>query len=389
MILGIKTTGGVSKLKTKTTDGVTKAVECACCAPFLIILQGRFAEGEGNMAGAYRGFTDFTTFFGDIKQDVLLTWSDSFVNDESKCPGGSNRSSGETEIWDGLSTHSIVTENYRTFIERQTYGSISISSYSSYGEYPDILTSFDENNFDIGGCTDNPDYTCSMSNTSVTMSRSEAFSEEEECGTYSYTGSESRSRTLTNQLSYELAEEWARENFEAFLSPPFEDPVPLLGPDGSVYYDSSGFASLTAVGNFGQYNRYVRIHGDKDYRLLFPASRSPVDPPSSELYVPSPTGYLKVWLRKITTITLPSEFSAPTPPQTTVDDSTQLVFAAKKQKSELVANEFYASDTYPIDSDFMSETIQSSASATKTRRIDVMVLGYTFDANYTGSAPPP
>ena len=31
MILGIKTTGGVSKLKTKTTDGVTKAVECACC----------------------------------------------------------------------------------------------------------------------------------------------------------------------------------------------------------------------------------------------------------------------------------------------------------------------------------------------------------------------
>ena len=31
MKLGIKTTGGVSKLKTKTTDGVTKAVECACC----------------------------------------------------------------------------------------------------------------------------------------------------------------------------------------------------------------------------------------------------------------------------------------------------------------------------------------------------------------------
>ena len=31
MILGIKNTGGVSKLKTKTTDGVTKAVECACC----------------------------------------------------------------------------------------------------------------------------------------------------------------------------------------------------------------------------------------------------------------------------------------------------------------------------------------------------------------------
>ena len=31
MILGIKTTGGVAKLKTKTTDGVTKAVECACC----------------------------------------------------------------------------------------------------------------------------------------------------------------------------------------------------------------------------------------------------------------------------------------------------------------------------------------------------------------------
>ena len=31
MKLGIKTTGGVSKLKTKTTEGVTKAVECACC----------------------------------------------------------------------------------------------------------------------------------------------------------------------------------------------------------------------------------------------------------------------------------------------------------------------------------------------------------------------
>ena len=31
MILGIKTTGEVSKLKTKTTDGVVKAVECACC----------------------------------------------------------------------------------------------------------------------------------------------------------------------------------------------------------------------------------------------------------------------------------------------------------------------------------------------------------------------
>jgi len=31
MKLGIKTTGGVAKLKTKTTDGVTKAVECACC----------------------------------------------------------------------------------------------------------------------------------------------------------------------------------------------------------------------------------------------------------------------------------------------------------------------------------------------------------------------
>lgn len=33
MKLGIKTTGGVSKLKTKTTDGVVKAVECACCDP--------------------------------------------------------------------------------------------------------------------------------------------------------------------------------------------------------------------------------------------------------------------------------------------------------------------------------------------------------------------
>ena len=33
MILGIKTTDGVSKLKTKTADGVTKAVECACCNP--------------------------------------------------------------------------------------------------------------------------------------------------------------------------------------------------------------------------------------------------------------------------------------------------------------------------------------------------------------------
>ena len=31
MKLGIKTTGEVSKLKTKTTDGVVKAVECACC----------------------------------------------------------------------------------------------------------------------------------------------------------------------------------------------------------------------------------------------------------------------------------------------------------------------------------------------------------------------
>jgi len=31
MKLGIKTTDGVSKLKTKITDGVTRAVECACC----------------------------------------------------------------------------------------------------------------------------------------------------------------------------------------------------------------------------------------------------------------------------------------------------------------------------------------------------------------------
>lgn len=33
MTLGIKTTDGVSRVKVKTADGVTKAVECACCDP--------------------------------------------------------------------------------------------------------------------------------------------------------------------------------------------------------------------------------------------------------------------------------------------------------------------------------------------------------------------
>ena len=31
MIIGTTTTDGVTKVKTKTTDGVVKAVECACC----------------------------------------------------------------------------------------------------------------------------------------------------------------------------------------------------------------------------------------------------------------------------------------------------------------------------------------------------------------------
>jgi hypothetical protein len=83
MKLGIKTTGGVSKLKTKTTDGVAKAVECACCVsiPFSLFLENKSGSGAAELGynRLYQGYRDKSTYFAtatrtDSGNAISSTW---------------------------------------------------------------------------------------------------------------------------------------------------------------------------------------------------------------------------------------------------------------------------------------------------------------------------
>ena len=340
------------------------------------------------MVSAYVGMTDDTTFFGGMNTHYSKNHSSSLTNNESKCPGGTSHSYGSAINGNGSSTHSVVTENHSTFLRRQSSGQITISTYSSSSPPYNNTSSYDNDSFYVEACPGDPAFTCSQSNSSLTRNRSWDNARESTCGSVTDYGNESISKTLTSPLSQGLAEQWARANFGAYPSAPFVDPEPSYDWwTDSYQYESGGYVSLVGNGESGPNVPYVRIYGDREYRLLFLASRSPDDPPSTELYSPSPTGYLKVWLQKNIIIQRSDGMSWPPYSETTTSETT-LVFTEKIPKSQLVAGQFYSSDVYQIASDLLAGPIQNTAFASHARVVQVYVIGYTFDANYTGATPP-
>jgi len=380
MKLGVKTTDEVTRLKIKTTDDVAKAVECACC--FLIILQPRDAEGAGDVYQAYKGMIDDTTFFGVMNTNHLYNNFYRFTNNPSKCNANSYT------VRDGIngsssSTTSIVTNNYGTSLVRNLEnGQVTYSQYINDNPY--ITTNYySPDNIYIrikANCNYESEYTCNQSNSSITSGKIWNNTSENQCGTNIQYGNESLSVTLTNPLPQDIAEQWARANFETFPISPFGDPIPFLEDDGSYHYNSS--ASIITQGAV----HYATISGSKDYRLLFTASRSPVDP---DLYSPSPTGYLKVWLQTTIQIARVVTMESWQPVTQSTTSETTLVFTEKKPKSQLIDDKFYSSDTYQVYSEYLKDPIQNPEFALQTRIIQVRVIGYTFDANYTGNSPPP
>ena len=314
MILGIKTTGGVSKLKTKTTDGVTKAVECACCVsiPFSLFLENRSGSGVGDPGGLFPGFRDQSKIYTTATRSGSES-TDSYNRD---CYGKVDTRTFDYS-YSGSSTFPELTESsypnyvlstYGPYSPRNitfettecrngvcTNGKISVDAYPEWYLVPEGATYTNTSfNYSISTRTELPlgDTDCPgdlpdiISNHNTTVSLSIILSGE-------VTPEMTKAKAISAWQS--SVKQWSsnRDFFNEFADYgySYEDFVYEMGSGSAALYTLGINCRVEepaprpdGVTHHGR--QYASVYGAEEYRLSF---TSP------------PTNYLKVWLGTRTT----------------------------------------------------------------------------------------
>jgi hypothetical protein len=253
-------------------DGVKEYKNpCGCCC-FGINLESQYANGSGSFRGAHVGFQNEASFYRSISGSYNASQSSSSKN----CLG---ETSSYSYSGNGSDTFTLeeVTENYETKLQwpddrRQVMVNYT-ECYQGYTTLPDGCTSGQQLYFqpvwNMGGV---------QSNTTRSSSFSDTNNDTGDCGDetesfYNFSTSSSVSSTLTDQLNPELALGWARSNFSNNNQNEMES--------NDVILNAFGYVPSITDQRFGP--PYFSYSGSKRYRIK---------------YTDSPTGYLKVWLRR-------------------------------------------------------------------------------------------
>ena len=315
MILGIKTTGGVSKLKTKTTDGVTKAVECACCVsiPFSLFLENRSGSGVGDPGGLFPGFRDQSKIYTTATRSESASGSSYDRNcygEEVTRTGGYSYSGSSTfpELTESPYPNYVISTYGPPSPQKTTYeatscingvcttGQRSVNVYPVWYELPGGGT-YTNTSFDYSisiqselppGSTDCPgDAPDIISNSDSTRSLSIVLSGE-------VTPAMTKDKAISAWQS--SIGDWVspRDYFDEYGADygfSYEDFVYDFGRGGAALYTLGINCRVEepaprpdGVTHHGR--QYASVYGAEEYRLSF---TSP------------PTNYLKVWLETSTT----------------------------------------------------------------------------------------
>lgn len=248
-------------------DGVKEYKNpCGCCC-FWIDLESQYAYGSGELSGL-TGFQDEASFYRSISGSYNISESSQTKNCAGETTSYSFNANGSETF-----TLEEVTENYVTKLQwpssRRAIMVNSTVCYQGYTNRPDGCTSDQREYFkavyNMGAVQSNTTRSSSFSNTN---------NDTGDCGDetesfYNFSTSSSESSTLSDQLNPSLALGWAQSNFSN------NNEYEMVGLGNYVSVSAEGYDA----GNVPSFT----YSGDKRYRIR---------------YTDSPTGYLKIWLRR-------------------------------------------------------------------------------------------
>jgi hypothetical protein len=358
---------------------------CGCCC-FTIGLQGKRGYGSGDLREALRGFLDGSTYFTGASASTSNSSSTVGTSCDGTVTSTSINSSGS-----GSGTITPITSDYSTYFT-EPYGSqgsftpkqFTITStrccqnFLPYCEDGCETVSGDTSILTImwGYSYDNPNRTITNTKDSYSFSFSGGQStdcEGEEGGqaTVNYNQNSNTSLTLTGQIQPNITEQWARSNYAN--NNPSEYSI------SGIYISavSVNTKKITTVQNGITYyngSASCNIDGAKVYRIA---------------YTPSPTGYLKVWLKRTRTVTakvksftVPLENNPIITLAENVDRVAVTLSSTKQDENSPCESETLYSPDYQNDSLILTGGLFNSAYEYYARYQTVEIEKYSFLQDY-------